>query len=149
MTGLMTKMCIRDSAGVEQSALPLEEEVVGHREGHCQPQGGVAGDLVELASPLFPLLGQPLQRRDRYGEQVDDDGGVDVGGDGEGKDCLLYTSIVPQLLPAAKGGMPLRRQKSDKKVAAGRSSFFPVASIYPLFLYISIHLIPVSYTHLT
>ena len=35
----------------------------------------------ELLSALFTLLRQSFQRRDRHGEELDDDGGVDIRGD--------------------------------------------------------------------
>ena len=57
--------------------------------------GGVAGDGRQLALALLAaLLLHPLQGRDGDGQQLDDDGGVDIGLDGQGKQSRLGERVA-------------------------------------------------------
>ena len=61
-----------------------EHGIVGCAHDEADAHGGVAGDLVDLlAAFLAALLAQALQGGDGDGQQLDDDGCVDIGLDGQ------------------------------------------------------------------
>ena len=76
--------------------LVLQCQVIskGHKDG--QSKGNNRRDLVEGFSALFALALQPLQRRQRIGQKLDDDGGVDVRRNRQGKNCCLGQGAARQ-----------------------------------------------------
>ena len=57
-----------------------KRQVVSPAHQQAQTNGGVPGDLGDLLLAFLTLLlGHPLQGRNGDGQQLDDDGGVDVG----------------------------------------------------------------------
>ena len=69
--------------------LVLQRQIIseGHEDGKAK--GNKRCDLVERLSAFLALALQPLQRRQRIGQKLDNDGGVDVRRDGQGEDCCL------------------------------------------------------------
>ncbi len=66
--------------------LVAQHGVVGERLEQGKPEGGIPGDLVDLFTSVLALFGQPFERRDRDGEQLDNDGRGDIRGDRECED---------------------------------------------------------------
>lgn len=71
--------------GNQRVVVVLHHEVIGDAQHEAEPDRGVAGNLPKLFAPGLPFLAQPLKRRDGHRQQLDDDAGVDVGGNGQGK----------------------------------------------------------------
>src|SRR5699024_884742 len=68
------------AVGVFHNALAAQVEVVGHALDEAQDNGDIPGDGGNLLAAFFPFLGHPLQQRDGDGQQLHDDGAVDIGG---------------------------------------------------------------------
>ena len=66
--------------------LVLHHEVVSDTQHQAQANGAVTGILSQLLAAGLTLLGQALQIRNRHGQQLNNDAGVDVGGDGQRED---------------------------------------------------------------
>ena len=60
----------------------------------CQDKGRVPGDLLDGLLSFGAFLSEPLKGRDRYGQQLNDNGGVDVRRNGHGKDVRLFQAAA-------------------------------------------------------
>ena len=61
-------------------AVAVDQAVITKALDQTDGHGGVPGDGGDLLPPLLAaLLGQPLQSGNGHGEQLDDDGAVDIG----------------------------------------------------------------------
>ena len=94
---------------VGQHAPAAQHHVVADAHGHADAGAGVAGDAGQLAPALLALFAQPLQGGNRHGEQLDDDGGVDVGRHAQGEDRALaqraaahHVQVVQHVAAAAQ-----------------------------------------------
>ncbi|MPM16471.1 hypothetical protein SDC9_62852 [bioreactor metagenome] len=77
-------------AALLNKAVAVNEGVVAVALEQGDAHGGVPGDGRNLLPALLaPLLLQPLQRRDGDGQQLNDDGAVDIRLDGQRKDRSL------------------------------------------------------------
>ena len=85
---------------------PLEDEIVAQGLEESNAHGGVAGDGLELLLALLAALPlHPLQGRYGHGEQLDDDGAVDIGLDAQGEDrCLGEGAAAHDIVQAQNGG---------------------------------------------
>ena len=88
---------------VGQQAVAADQGVIPEALQQANGQGRIPGNGLDLLLALFPaVLGQPLQGRNGNGQQLDDDGGVDVGLDGQGEQGRLGQSRAAQGVEQAK-----------------------------------------------
>ena len=71
-------------------------QVVSDGHEDRQSQRHACADLVDLLASLLAFLLQPFKRREGIGEKLDDDGCVDIRGDGQGKYRSLRESTAGQ-----------------------------------------------------
>ena len=69
-----------DKAGLVEQAVVLEHHIICKAHEHAQTDGRVTGDVLDLlAAFLTVFLCQAFQSRNRDGQKLDDNGGVDIG----------------------------------------------------------------------
>ena len=82
-------------------AVGVDEGVVAEALEQGDGHGGVAGDGGQLLPALLAaLLLDPLQGRDGHGEQLDDDGAVDIGLHAQGKRPSPWRKRMPLMAPS-------------------------------------------------
>ena len=111
---------------VGQHAPAAQHHVVANAHGHADAGAGVAGDAGQLAPALLTLFAQPLQGGDRHSEQLDDDGGVDIGRYAQGEDRALaqraaahHVQVIQHVAAAAQLTEQLQRVHVDVGHADG------------------------------
>ena len=105
---------IRHSQQVVADHHHIVAEALQDGDGHR----GIAGDGLDLlAAFLAAVLGQPLQGGDGHGQQLDDDGAVDIGLDAQGEyrrlgECAAGHDVV-QAQDGGTHGVQLLFQRAD------------------------------------
>lgn len=85
---VITMTMAAQTAGASDTMIPLpaHKQVVAVTLNEADADRGVTGDGSDLLLALFAaLFAQPLERRDSDAQELDDDGGVDVGLDAQSK----------------------------------------------------------------
>ena len=80
----------------QRAILVAHHEIVGDAQQKAQRHGDIPGDLPQLFPARLAVLGHPLQGRDRHRQQLNDDAGVDVRGDGQGENAGVGKSAARQ-----------------------------------------------------
>ena len=84
-----------EAGGVFQNAVgPAHHEVEAHRLGNRQTKGGIPGDFLNDLLAFCAFLRQPLQGRNSDGQQLNDNGCVNVRRNGHGENVGLLQAAA-------------------------------------------------------
>ena len=83
-------------------------EIVRCALNKAQQNGHIAGDGRNLLAALLAFLRHPLQRRNRDGQQLHDNGAVDIGAYAHGEQRRVGERAAGQHVKVAQGGTALR-----------------------------------------